>query len=219
MSLNRNDAERGLHGFVWKNRLRIERQYLLFRELIRQPRVMGTLFPSSPALADEMAMALTPRMMRSGIFVELGAGTGPVTEALLRHGVPPERMVVVEKSPALAECLSKRFPAVNVICCGAEEMRNHIHSGEKVRAIISSLPFRTLPSDVGTAIMSEIDATLSPGGLYVQFTYALAGEMLYVPQTFRKLRSHVVLYNLPPAKVEVFRKPKGRREVSAFRAG
>jgi hypothetical protein len=56
--------------------------------------------------------------------------------------------------------------------------------------------------------MAEIEAALSPGGLFVQFTYALIGEMLHVPPTFRKVRSHLVLYNLPPAKVEVFRKPK-----------
>jgi phospholipid N-methyltransferase len=171
---------------------------------------MGTLFPSSPALADEMAGALSPGLLKSGIFVELGAGTGPVTEGLLRRGVPPERMVVVEKSPVLAECLSKRFPSINVICCGAEEMRNHINRNEKITAIISSLPFRSLPFDVGSAIMAEIDAALSPGGLFVQFTYALVGKMLHVPPTFKKVRSHFVLYNLPPAKVEVFRKPKAK---------
>ncbi|MDR3355472.1 MAG: methyltransferase domain-containing protein [Synergistaceae bacterium] len=201
-------TERGLNGFVGRNRMRVQRQYLILRELIRQPRVMGTLFPSSPALADEMACALSPSMMKSGILVELGAGTGPVTEGLLRRGVPPERLFVVEKSPALAECLSKRFPSVNVICCGAEELRSHIKGDEKIRAIISSLPFRSLPFDVGSAIMKEIEAALSPGGLFVQFTYALIGEMLHVPPTFKKVRSHLVLYNLPPAKVEVFRKPK-----------
>jgi phospholipid N-methyltransferase len=98
-------------------------------------------------------------------------------------------------------------------------MRNHIKSDVKIRAIISSLPFRTLPSDVGSAIMSEIETVLSPGGLYVQFTYALVGKMLYVPPTFRKLRSQFVLYNLPPAKVEVFRKPKGRMTADGFGAG
>ena len=200
--------------------MRAQRQFLILRELIRQPRVMGTLFPSSPALADEMAGALSPDMLKSGILVELGAGTGQVTEGLLRKGVPPEKLVVVEKSPALAECLSKRFPSVNVICCGAEELRNHIKGEERIRAIISSLPFRSLPFDVGSAIMAEIEAALSPGGLFVQFTYALIGQMLHVPPTFKKVRSHLVLYNLPPAKVEVFRKPKlsaseERRGVSA----
>jgi phospholipid N-methyltransferase len=220
VSGNPDKIESGFNGFVGRNRMRAQRQFLILRELIRQPRVMGTLFPSSPALADEMAGALSPDMLKSGILVELGAGTGPVTEGLLRKGVPPEKLVVVEKSPALAECLSKRFPSVNVICCGAEELRNHIKGEERIRAIISSLPFRSLPFDVGSAIMAEIEAALSPGGLFVQFTYALIGQMLHVPPTFKKVRSHLVLYNLPPAKVEVFRKPKlsaseERRGVSA----
>jgi phospholipid N-methyltransferase len=181
---------------------------MLIRELIREPRDMGMLFPSSPALADEMAGALSPHMMRSGTFVELGAGTGPVTEALLRRGLPPERMIVVEKSPVLADCLSKNFPNVRVLCCGAEEMRDYVGGSFRARAVISSLPFRSLPAGVGSSIMSEIEAVLEPGGLYVQFTYALIGEMPHVPPVFRKVRSHFVMYNIPPAKVEVFRKPK-----------
>ncbi|MDR1510923.1 MAG: hypothetical protein LBS53_14965, partial [Synergistaceae bacterium] len=100
----------------------IERQILLMKELANDPRGMGTLCPSSDALANEMAAAVSLRMARRGILVEIGAGTGPVTAALLRRGVPSGRMIVIEKSPALAECLSRRFPEVEVRCCGAEEM-------------------------------------------------------------------------------------------------
>jgi phospholipid N-methyltransferase len=58
--------------------------------------------------------------------------------------------------------------------------------------------------------MSETERILAPGGLFVQFTYALLGEMPFVPKSFRKVRSKIVLRNMPPAKVEVFRKPKAR---------
>ena len=157
-----------------------------------------------------MASAISPTLIRSGRFVELGAGTGPVTEALLRHGVPPERLYVVEKSSALAECLSERFPNVNVLCCSANSIRNRIGDGPPVKAVVSSLPFRSLPEDVSRSIMAEVERILAPGGLYIQFTYALVGEMPFVPPGFRKLRSRIVLRNVPPAKVEVFRKPKRR---------
>jgi phosphatidylethanolamine/phosphatidyl-N-methylethanolamine N-methyltransferase len=166
-----------------------------------------------------MASAISPDLMRSGLFVELGAGTGPVTEALLRRKIPPERMVVIEKSPALAECLSLRFPEVKIICCGAEEMRDRLGTDLPVRAIVSSLPFRSLPSSVSCSIMKEIETVLAPGGLYIQFTYALIGEIPYIPAAFHKIRSNLVLCNLTPAKVEVFRKPKVREEVSDCEEG
>lgn len=209
-------SEKSVSRLAGKKGRRFERQLLLLRELIREPRDMGTVFPSSPVLADEMASALSPSLLRDGVFVELGAGTGPVTEAMLRHGIPAERLYAVEKSRLLADELTKRFPGINVLCCGAEELRDFIRSDAPVKAVVSSLPFRSLPQDVGAAIMREIECVLAPGGFYIQFTYALIGEMPYVPSGFRKLRSHFVLYNIPPAKVEVFRKPKGRGSISNF---
>jgi phospholipid N-methyltransferase len=157
-----------------------------------------------------MASAISPALARSGRFVELGAGTGPVTEALLRHGVPPSQLYAVEKSEALAKDLSERFPDVNVLCCSADDIGGRIGDGPPVKAVVSSLPFRSIPKDICFSIMSELDRVLAPGGLYIQFTYALIGEMPYVPSGFRKLRSRIVLLNMPPAKVEVFRKPKRR---------
>lgn len=179
---------------------------LFLKELVRAPRNTGALCPSSPALARRMAEAISPSIIKSGYLVELGAGTGSVTEALLGGGVPPERLVVVEKSEPLALCLRERFPQANILCCGAEEIA--ARTGRPVRAIVSSLPFRSLPRAVCETIMTEVEDILAPGGIFVQFTYALVGEMPFVPKSFRKLRSSVVICNIPPAKVEVFRKPK-----------
>ncbi len=187
---------------------RISQQYMLLHELIRSPGDMGTICPSSPALSGAMVEAVSPLLLGSkGLVVELGAGTGPVTEALLSHGVPRDRLLVVEKSEPLAETLTKKFPGVDVRCGGAEELES-MASGRSIRAVVSSLPFRSLPHEVSVSIMNVIGRTLSPGGLYVQFTYALVGEMPYVPKDFRKVRMRFVLCNIPPAKVEVFRKPR-----------
>jgi phospholipid N-methyltransferase len=83
-------------------------------------------------------------------------------------------------------------------------------NGLPVTAVVSSLPFRSLPGDVSASIMSEVDRVLSPGGIFVQFTYALLGKMPFIPPDFRKVRSCFVLFNIPPAKVEVFVKPRLR---------
>ncbi|MDR3076922.1 MAG: hypothetical protein LBU26_06440 [Synergistaceae bacterium] len=198
----------GLAGGLNGKRRVLDRQLLVLKELVQDPRGMGALCPSSPALADEMARAVSTRAAENDVFMEIGAGTGPVTAALLRRGVPPGRLVVIEKSPALAECLASSFPQVKVCCCGAENMSGCLSGGERVRAIVSSLPFRSLPKGVSLSIMSEVERMLSPWGIFVQFTYAIVGEMPFIPRGFKKLRSRIVLFNVPPAKVEVYTKPR-----------
>jgi phospholipid N-methyltransferase len=195
-------------NFVGSRKKDAARQLLVLKELAANPRGMGSLCPSSAALANEMARAVPARVKPNDVFIEVGAGTGSVTAALLQRGIPTDRLIVIEKSPALAECLASRFPQVSVNCLGAESMSECLNGGERVRAIVSSLPFRSLPRKVSLDIMAEIEHVLAPRGLFIQFTYALAGEMRFIPPGFKKLRSNIVLLNVPPAKVEVYMKPR-----------
>ena len=197
-----------IRRFVGSRRKGVARQLLVLKELAVNPRDMGSLCPSSEVLAKEMARAVPMRVGPNDIFIEIGAGTGSVTKALIQRGVPTDRLIVIEKSPLLAECLSSRFPQVNVSCRGAESMGDCLSGSERVRAIVSSLPFRSLPRKVSICIMSEIERVLAPRGLFIQFTYAIAGEMHFIPSGFKKLRSSIVLRNIPPAKVEVYMKPR-----------
>lgn len=197
-----------IDNFVGNRKIDAARQLLVLKELALNPRDIGSLCPSSPALAREMARAISARVGPNDVFIEIGAGTGPVTEALLQRGIPPDRLIVIEKSPALAECLASRFPHVNVNCSGAENMSECLNGDERVRAIVSSLPFRSLPRKMSLSIMAEIENVLAPRGLFIQFTYAIAGEMHFIPRGFKKLRSNIVFLNIPPAKVEVYMKPR-----------
>ncbi len=193
-------------SFVSSSKEQITYHYLMIREMIRDYNNTGALCPSSDALSNEMVSALSEDIMRKGIFVELGAGTGSVTSALLRHGMPPERLFVVERSKDLADCLKKRFPQANILCCGAEEIRPYL-GGQKVSAIISSLPFRCLPIETSVSVMALIEEILEPGGLYIQYTYSLRGRVPFVPDSFCRLKTKFVLCNIPPAFVAVYRKP------------
>ena len=184
---------------------------MVLKELALNPRDMGSLCPSSAVLAKEMARAVPARVRANDVFIEIGAGTGPVTAALLQRGIPSDRLIVIEKSPVMAESLVARFPQVNVSCRGAESMSECLNGSERVRAIVSSLPFRSLPRKVSLSIMREIERVLAPGGLFIQFTYAIAGEMHFIPLGFKKLRSSIILRNIPPAKVEVYMKPRVTR--------
>ena len=69
--------------------------------------------PSGRVLARTMARYVEPEL--PGPVVELGPGTGPVTEALVDHGVDPARLVLVEFNPTFCQLLRARFPAATVI--------------------------------------------------------------------------------------------------------
>jgi len=137
-------------------------------------------------------------------FIELGAGTGAITEALLRHGIQPRRLVVVERDPALAEVLRSRFRGLRVVCGDAAELRRAVPRSLLRRgfgAVVSSLPLRSLPTDTVRSIVGEIAAVLHPGGRWVQYTYALAD--LRAPAGFHRIASTVVWKNVPPARIDV----------------
>lgn len=139
------------------------------------------------------------------LVVELGAGTGVVTEALLARGIPPQRLIAIERSPALANLLRERFPEVRVVCGDAAELGTLLQdAGAEARRVnvVSSLPLRSLPPSQVRAILGEIAQVLRAGGHWIQYTYALAQRA--VPLGFQRCSSAFVWRNLPPARVDVF---------------
>jgi phosphatidylethanolamine/phosphatidyl-N-methylethanolamine N-methyltransferase len=139
------------------------------------------------------------------LVVELGAGTGAVTEALLARGVPARQLIAIERSPALADLLRARFPGIRVVCGDAVHLRRllrHLGTGGARINIVSSLPLRSLPPKQVHSILKEIGGVLRSGGRWIQFTYALVGRQ--IPRGFAREASSLVWRNLPPARVDVF---------------
>jgi len=178
--------------------------WMLFaREALRNPRAIGTVFESSPRLAREIAQFVP--LNESGLILELGGGTGKVTEALLERGIAPERLVSVEQSASLAEYLHKRFPKVRIIKGDAVHLSQLLgNDSQRVSTIVSGLPFRSLPHAVGHGIIKQIEEILPEKGLLIQFTYDLSGQTTYLPHHFKKVSHKIVWSNLPPARVNVY---------------
>src|SRR5271170_2896218 len=74
------------------------RHHFIFAAM-RSPFKIGSFLPSSRGLARAMASGVD--VSRPGAVVELGAGTGVVTHALLKIGVAPENLVVIERDERL----------------------------------------------------------------------------------------------------------------------
>ncbi len=115
------------------------------RALIARPKNVGAVAPSSRALARAIADEIDP--IHPGRVLELGPGTGVITQAILERGVAPERLTVVEYDPDFAAGIAARFPGVQVIRGDAFDLAHTLgaRSTERFAAIVSGIPLLNFP--------------------------------------------------------------------------
>ena len=168
---------------------------------------MGAALPSGDRVARAMAREIL--LDRAGAVLELGGGTGSVTQGLLAAGCPVERIVVIERKEALADHLERRFPGLRVICgdaCAAEALLAGAGI-ERVAAVVSSLPIKWFPRAAQRALLDACFARLGPGGVFVQLTNALASplpaaELGLVGEEVARIWAHFL-----PAQIWRYRRP------------
>src|SRR3546814_433284 len=112
-------------------------------------------------------------LLGNGLVVELGAGTGTVTKAVLDKGVAADRLRVVERSPVFVRHLQQRYPFMDVIEGDAAMLADLLHDDTPVTTMVSSLPLRSLVGETVSTIIEQWRKLLPLGGRVVQFTYAL----------------------------------------------
>jgi phosphatidylethanolamine/phosphatidyl-N-methylethanolamine N-methyltransferase len=181
---------------------------LFLREWMANPQGTGSVAPSSPQLGAAMARWL-PRNPESFVL-ELGPGTGAVTDALLKHGLREDRLIAIEFNPNLAKLLRKRFRRAHIITGDAWELDALLadlpRPVESVGAVISSLPLLNFPKEKAHALAQKIRAVLEPRGRFVQYSYHIVNDRSRGADDFRLVASKIVWFNLPPARVSVFQK-------------
>lgn len=177
---------------------------LFLREAVARPIQMGALFPSSKQLAKQLVGYIPPNP--KGIIVELGAGTGAITDLLLQQSYA-KHVVAIESSTKLARHLQRRFPYLIVHQGDAQEARKLLHThNQPVHAIMSGLPLRSLPKLMVHRIIKEIEALLPSGGLFIQYTYSLWGKLPVLSSKLNLIICNRAWCNLPPARIMVFQK-------------
>jgi len=175
------------------------------------PLVTGAVSPSGRKLARAMARFVDPAI--PGPIIELGPGTGPVTEALVRRGIAADRLVLVEYDPAFCKLLARRYPAARIINGDAYNSRAALQAAiqRPAAAVVSSLPLLTKPEMQRLRLLNDSFGLMRPDGVFVQFTYGIASPM---PRKVRGTRVRGVAYecsgpvwlNLPPARVWAYRR-------------
>jgi phosphatidylethanolamine/phosphatidyl-N-methylethanolamine N-methyltransferase len=143
-----------------------------------------------------------------GPVIELGPGTGPITNALVERGVDPRRLVLLEYSPNFCALLRDRFPQATVVQGDAYALRAALLDvlRQPAAAVISGLPLVTKPMRTRVKLLREAFNALAPRAPFIQFTYSVAPP---IPKSLPGVvteASERIWMNVPPARVWVYRK-------------
>ena len=186
-------------------RFRFDDEVRFIASWLQNPLRVGAVSPSGRPLARALAAAVDPSI--SGPVVELGPGTGPVTEALIERGIAPERLVLVEHDPDFCAMLRRRFPAATVVQGDAYALGDTLAGIVRapVAAIVSSLPLMTRPLSVRARLLLAAMRLLRRGAPFVQFTYAATAPIPSRHRRYRISSTPRIWMNLPPARVWVYR--------------
>jgi phosphatidylethanolamine/phosphatidyl-N-methylethanolamine N-methyltransferase len=187
-----------------KHRLDDEMRFI--RSWLEKPLETGAVAPSGKMLARTMARYVDPKI--PGPVIELGPGTGPVTEALVARGVDPARLVLVEYNPMFCRLLRSRYPAATVVHADAYGLKRALGKiiAQRAAAVVSGLPIVTKPPRARLRLINEALNFLIPGAPFIQFTYAVGPPLARALFGVRAEASDRIWLNLPPARVWVYRR-------------
>jgi phosphatidylethanolamine/phosphatidyl-N-methylethanolamine N-methyltransferase len=189
-----------------KKPLRLDDEVRFLRSWIEKPLHMGAVMPSGRVLARTMAQYVD--IKSSAPVVELGPGTGAITNALIEHGVDQKRLVLVEYNPGFCALLRDRYPHAKVVQGDAYKLRDSLWDVLQLpaSAVVSGLPLVTKPMLTRLKLIRDAFVALAPGAPFVQFTYSVAPPIPKSLPGVSTEASERIWMNLPPARVWVYRK-------------
>lgn len=182
---------------------------LFFKRFLANPGIVGALLPSSPALCREITSHINIESAEA--VVELGPGTGVITDEILARLNPQAKFVAIELDDKMYNALRQNRPDLNIVNDSAVNLPKIMEKAEirHLNTIISGLPWAAFPEQLQLGILNAVVDSLCDGGYFTTFAY-LQGLLLPAGQRFKKLLkksfrevniSRVIWNNVPPAIV------------------
>ena len=173
------------------------------RGLIDNPAGVSALFPSSSATAQAMAAQIPSN---EGQVLELGPGTGAITQAIIARGIAASRIVAVEHDPGFADLLNARFGGLYVLRGDALNLKTVLGTPRRsYTAVVSGLPLINFPMKTRRAVIEDGLARVRPGGPFIQISYR--GTPAMAESDDIQVRCAAFVWrNLPPGYVWVYRR-------------
>lgn len=179
---------------------------LFFRQWLRSPKSMGSVIPSSRALARAVAQEVA--WQPGQWVVELGGGTGAISQGLIERGIPRDRLIVIELDGPLYAYLKERLTGCLVIQGDATRLGEILarHEVGEIGTVISGLPMVGMPFEFQRAIIEQGFKVMKPGSFMLQYSYSPVTPIPAAKLGIEAKMARYVLWNFPPAAVWRYRK-------------
>lgn len=187
--------------------------------------VFPTGYPAARSLCSEIRRKRGPKRI-----LEVGCGTGPVTEAILEAMTDEDHLTVCDLNESFLNYVKKRFEEEPKFAARVDQVDFYmgdvtdLGTENDFDIIISSIPFTTLDSDILKKVIEHYKFLLKPGGslTYIEYAYfrdirdalqpvhkderyeQVSDQIRDMLETF-EFRSEVIRSNFPPAVVRSLR--------------
>lgn len=182
---------------------------LFLQEFLKNPRQVASILPSSSFLEHHIVELSEIRTART--VVELGAGIGGTTMAILAAMLPDAKLLSMEINPHFCSLLNRIPDRRLIVHCGnAQEIRAVLSQCQLSApdVVVSGIPFSTIKRQTGSLILEEIESVLSPGGRFV--AYQVRNQVDELARPFLgEPRIEVEFLNIPPLRLYRWEKRNG----------
>lgn len=197
-------AVKDLHRGSW---LQPDNRLAFFRGFLRYPHMVGSVVPSSRFL--ERRLVALAGLAQARLVVELGPGTGGTTRAMLNAMPEASKLLAVEINPHFVSLLKANRDPRLIVHHGSAE---HVYEAIVARglpqadAVLSGIPFSTMPAALGRRILHAVWGCIAPGGRFVAYQFrgrvaALARDIMGRPEVA------IEPFNVPPVRIYRWIKP------------
>ncbi len=182
---------------------------LFFRQWLRSPKSMGSVLPSSRVLAR--AIAAEVAWQPGQYVVELGGGTGAISQGLIERGIPRDRLIVIELDGALHGYLKERLTGCHVIQGDATRLSEILarHDFGEIGTVVSGLPMVGMPVEFQRSIIEQGFKVMPAGSFMLQYSYSPIAPIPAEQFGVTAKIARYVLWNFPPAAVWRYTKKLG----------
>jgi phospholipid N-methyltransferase len=182
--------------------------WMVFRKFVKQGTTIATPAPSGRYLVREMLKGID--FDQTNTIVELGAGTGPITAALLKRMRPHTQLIVVEIEKDFCDRLRKRFPTADIVHGDAAHLDRILAERgiQHIDQVISGLPLPSIPHATRQAILASAAKCMSRESVFRQLTIMPYYFRRFYRNYFEEVSFKLVPVNFPPAGVYLCRRFK-----------
>lgn len=169
--------------------------------LIKSIKTSGTIIPSSKVLIESLLAPINFETSRC--IIELGAGNGCVTRAVLERMHPACVLICFEVNSEFVTQLNSlddsRLHVVDACASSLGIILDDLNIKD-VEHIVSSLPLALIDDDIVQNILNLVFSKLREGGRFLQYQYSL-NNYAELKLIFKDVKLDFTFRNMPPAFV------------------